>query len=686
MSNFIKEFIQELNDKKIDYVHWKSNTNIEKVLIGDDDLDILVNPKDKYNIYRVFKELNIIRAYSEKDSWQNEIFHYFGLDIEEGKMIHIHLHFLLEVGYDFDKSFNLPIVERYIASKELYKNSIYIPSVENEYILLIIRLILKNGIISFLLTLPTSWWGLYRKKSKIGGSAYKEYIDLRDRSKKEEIERLLDSTFNFIDKRLFYRLERIVEKNNSLGSYFWGEERLRKALKEYSYHSMVTSFFKSLYRINIIRLRKLFNNKIKLKKIPANGGRIFAFVGGDGAGKSSNIEKLSSILNHHYFVETIHIGRPNYRGKTKEYFWGRQIRNIGKVLMKFGANSLGKALNYLGLAVEREEAFKKAKKIKSKGGIVILDRMPLKGVTAMDAPRIKKEFGENRYKFLANFEEKIYSNFNGIDRLIALKLNPKIALTRRLEDDKDELLIRSGQIWEYDFSKIDNATVIDTENSFKYVEKEILKSIWNSINSKPRVIELAGLAGTGKSTLKNSILKLYPNAIHTLRSDGCGLFLLRSSYLYINLYIQGGYDLLKSLIKMDILLNRLKRGYYNPNQYLIFDQGPIFYAVNIITKLPNFEKIILNRVSNIVPYYDEIIFLEAPLDILSNRINSREQKHRVKNLNKSIQIEFLKRHTKAFKKVLKLSHFKGVKVYGVDTNINSPKEVEEIVNEIIIKK
>jgi len=145
----------------------------------------------------------------------------------------------------FDKSFNLPIVKEYISSKQMYKNSIYIPSVESEYILLIIRLILKNGIIPILLQMPTSWWRLYKKEKKITGSAYKEYVDLKNRSNKEEIDKQLENTFSFIDKNLFYKLEEIIEKNNSLNSYFLGELKLRKALKKYSSNTMIQSFFKS---------------------------------------------------------------------------------------------------------------------------------------------------------------------------------------------------------------------------------------------------------------------------------------------------------------------------------------------------------------------------------------------------------------------------------------------------------
>ena len=76
MSDFMQVFLEALDKENIKYVHWKSNTNIDKALSGEDDLDILVDPNKKNEIYHLFKELKIIRGYSEKDSWQNEIFHY----------------------------------------------------------------------------------------------------------------------------------------------------------------------------------------------------------------------------------------------------------------------------------------------------------------------------------------------------------------------------------------------------------------------------------------------------------------------------------------------------------------------------------------------------------------------------------------------------------------------------------
>ena len=372
-SDLIELFLNALEEANINYVHWKSNTNIDKALSGEDDLDILVDPKKKHEIYDLFKEFNIVRGYSEKDFWQNEIFHYFGMDIEKKELVHIHLHFLLEVGYDADKSVNLPIIDKYIEAKEKYKY-VYIPSVEHEYVLLIIRLLLKHGFIPYSLMLPTAQLKLYKNhktKGVVTGSAYDEFIDLGNRVNQEKLEKVLSETFPFIGKQFFYECEKVIQENNSLRDYFKYSKRLKKVLKPYSYHTELTSFFISFYRTNQGRLNKLFGNKIKSKKIPENGGKIFAFVGGDGAGKTSNIEKLKNILNPHFYTTIIHVGRPT------QNFVGILFRIVGKLLKMVGLVDIGRSFNYLEVAYERKKAFERALKIKSKGGIVLLDRIPL---------------------------------------------------------------------------------------------------------------------------------------------------------------------------------------------------------------------------------------------------------------------------------------------------------------------
>lgn len=476
MADRIENLLGILEKNEIAYVHWKSNTNIEKALSGEDDLDLLVDPKKKRELYELFEQQGIIRGYSSKDAWQNEIFHYFGMDMHKKELVHIHLHFLLEVGYDFDKSVNLPVVQNYLQERYKYRY-VYLPIVEHEYIVLLLRLLLKHAFLPFALMLPPAQWALYKnqKKGVVNGSAYAEFKDLNYRADREKLDRALSQSFPFIDKALFYRCEEVLSENTVLKRYFSCAKALKKALLPYTAHSEWKSFLLSFYRINQGRLNKLLRNKAGSKKIPENGGRIFAFVGGDGAGKSTNIEKLSAILKKHFYTKTLHIGRPRL------HLVGTMLLIASKLCKILGDKDLRQALVYLAIAYGRSRGLKEALKIRAQGGIVILDRMPLEGISSMDCPRIHT-ISDDRFKRLSAIEKKMHTMTEEVDALIVLKLDPMIALQRRSEDDPAELLIRSGQIWDKDFSQTPNAHVINTENSFAYVEERILKTVWASLN------------------------------------------------------------------------------------------------------------------------------------------------------------------------------------------------------------
>lgn len=678
MSKFIADFCHILEKENIKYLHWKSNTNIEKALVADDDLDILVSPNQKEEVYKVFRKHNIIRAYSEKDSWQNEIFHYFAMDTESKILVHIHLHFLLEVGYDLDKSVNLPIIDKYIEHREKYK-CIYIAKPETEYILLIIRLILKNGLIPFSLMLPTTQLKLYKDhkiKGVIKGNAYREFIDLNNKVNKDDLENILSNVFPFLRKEFFYQCEELLQKNNSLKDFFKFNKELKKELKPYCYRTEIETFFLSFYRVNISRLGVLFKNKIKAKKTLSSGGRIFAFVGGDGAGKTTNITKLRKILNRHFYTKIIHIGRPD------THPIGFTIRVIAKICKLFKQKDLWKALGHLSIAYERLEIFKKAIKLKEKGAIVLLDRIPLEGVTAMDCPRIHT-IKNNKYTWLSAMEQNLYNkiNLDNVNELIALKLDPKIALERRPEDDPDELLIRSGQIWEKDFTKIINAHALNTNNSFDYVESNILNIVWNSIIQQPNISEIIGAAGSGKSSTINELLNKKEDIIFDIEINkkAISFFLIKKIPLLFSIYVKSkNIKCVKEFIAFNIYLNYLRKNKQN-KQTLCFDQGPIFIISKLIIELPSLEKELLDELKSVLPYYDKFIMLETNFNTLSKRIKNREQEHRIKKQSAEEQKVFLERYIYIFNKIKLISLDYGIQIIEINTSDNSIKEVGEKV-------
>lgn len=507
----IKVFLENLEKSNIRYVHWKSNTNIKKALAGIDDLDILVDPNNERELNDVFKKLKFVRAYSEKDSWQDGITHFLGLDIDSQKLVHVHLHYKLALGYDYDKCFKLPIVDLYLENRTKYEGKVYLPSYENEYCILVIRLILKNALTPFLLKLPHKQYSLFTRAKEngvINDGGYAEFLDLKDKIDKVKLHRTLETTFSFLSKDLFEFCIAVLENNNNVVAYFKAGSKLKKELMNFRDYGEIISFSKAFERLYSIRFYSVLSklkiyNKITGKKAQY-GGRIIAFIGGDGAGKTTTIINLKNTLKKQFGLKSIHVGKPEMT------FLGLLLRIFSKFLSVLRIHNLSKAFHLLSIAVNRRKAFKNACKLRDKGFIVLQDRIPLEGITAMDCPRIHTLIG-GRFKQLSKLEKKIYSAIKGVDMLFVMKLNPEIALQRRPEDDPDELRNRSGQIWNNDWVAPFAHEINTGENNPEQVQNILLKKVWENFNTPFIRTEIIGFNGTGKSTLFKKIEQKMPN-------------------------------------------------------------------------------------------------------------------------------------------------------------------------------
>jgi thymidylate kinase len=630
--NKIVDFFKCLNSCNINYVHWKSNTNIKLALTGVDDLDILVDPKDQFNLEEIFKELNFIRAYSEKDKWQDGITHFIGLDSGSNKLVHVHLHYKLSLGYDYDKGFKLPIVEKYLVGKTLYNNTVFLPSYENEYCVLVIRLILKNALTPFLLMLPNKQLSFIKnakKKGVVKDGGYREFIDLKSKINSKKLETCLENNFTFISKETFKYLEDTLNTNFSVFDFFRAGKRLKKELKNFRDYGELTSFRKAFFRLYSNRfyslLRKLrLYNKILGKK-PQYGGRIVAFIGGDGAGKSTTISNLSNLLKSQLATKTLHLGRPPSSSLGNVY------KIVSKIVGVFGFKDLSQAFNYLRVAVDRKIVFEKACKLRDKGVIVLQDRMPIEGITAMDCPRVKT-IKKGEFKRLSKIEEKYYEFINNVDQIFVLKLNPLLAIKRRPEDNEEELLIRSGQVWDKEWENSYTKEIDTEKNNISDVLKITSETLWESIN-KPFVrVEVIGLNGTGKSTLLSEVENEIPNILGFINTKDYKLlsFYILLKYFFPSfkvLFITKKIKYVKIYFKFFINLgiikkwNKIKR---YPNRNLILDQGPIFQLAFLHKEKCISKKKAEAYLSVIKKAIPVIFYLQAPEKLLFSRIKNRK--------------------------------------------------------------
>jgi thymidylate kinase len=687
----ITTFLNSLQVKGVRYVHWKSNTNIKQALSGIDDLDILVDPNNEKEFNRVLKDLKFIRAFSSKDHWQDGITNYIGLDVESQKLVHVHLHYQLSLGYDFDKCFTLPIVDTYLKEITHYQNKISLPSYENEYCVLVIRLILKNSLTPFLLSLPNQQFKLIKNSKREGiviGSAYDEFLDLKSKISREKLDETLAKNFKFLSKEIFDYCETTLSHNREVLSFFKAGKRIKKELACYREYGEPVSFSKAFVRLYSIRfftlIRKLkIYDKSKGKK-PENGGRVIAFVGGDGAGKTTTISKLKKTLEKQFSVKSIHVGKP------RSSVTGFTLKIVAKLLSIIGLSNFAKAFIYLSIAIDRNKEFKRACKYRDKGFIVLQDRIPLEGITAMDCPRVHLIL-DGKFKKISNFEKKQYHDIKGVDQLYVLKVDPEIAIKRRPNDNPDELRIRSGQIWKNEWYAPYAHEINTGVNNPDEVQRVLLKKVWENLNKKFVRTEIVGLNGTGKTSLlqelerstpntqKNIIITKYPALMFKSFSNnlfGCARVYAKTR----SLNLARVYFHLKTSL---LILEKWKNSSCTPNKNLVFDQGPIFQLVMLHKEKCISKDNFVELLHEIKPIFTDIIFLTAPINILYERVGSRSYSD---GRGQYMNFEEFEVFCEAYQKSFQLIHNIRLPIVEINTAKSSSNDIHNRFRKVFYEK
>jgi thymidylate kinase len=617
----IAEMLMQFDRAGVRYVHWKSNENIEAALAGVDDLDILVEPADRSKTEAIFCGLQVIRVKTKKDKWQSQVFHYIGLDSASNQLVHAHVHYAMPVGYDYDKNFVLPVTSEYINNRRKI-GPIYVPEPEKEYAVLVLRLIIKHSFHAFILRLPHQWGVMARARSRgvVSGSGYQEFVGLRKKINGARLREVLEELFPFVPADVFKECEHVLEENKSLRRYFLAGRSLKRSLRALATHNAFTSLILSFARLNKKRVASRVERFIPAagyKSRPATGGRIIAFAGGDGAGKSTNIARLLKTLEAEIDVRSIHVGRP------EKSLAGIPFYVASRVFRMASRERHAIAWRHLAKAFDRKAAFRQARRLRSKGVVALLDRIPLAGITTMDCPSIDKEM----FPKLSKFECFQYKRIKGVDRLIVLKVDPAIAVARRPSDEREELLLRSGVIWN-DSWHAPYADVIDTGvNSIESVHRSITAISWDCIAKPFLRMELLGLSGVGKSTVSGLVCEYMPNTITELPFKTMYPITLLFGVLAGAPSALRIYGKTKSVHSARNVLKLYVSGYLmrkicvnKPACNLALDQGPLFYMARAITEGAEAPEKFRASITKTIP---SVFYIKAPRDVISERLANR---------------------------------------------------------------
>lgn len=217
-----------------------------------------------------------------------------------------------------------------------------------------------------------------------------------------------------------------------------------------------------------------------------------------------------------------------------------------------------------------------------------------------------------------------------------------------------------------------------------------------------KLVELIGPAGAGKSSvIKELIAKngsfYLGDDLQLKRIDHFPLFIKNVPFLLDQFVTRGDFDSrqfnwdeLKSMVYLRSAREIFALQHVNThNAIILLDHGPVFKLATLYEFGPDkvkdkvFEKWWQMMFIQWAGGLDLIISLDAPDDVLHERINSRTQKHAVKNRSGEEASNFLNRYRDAFDYVtMHLSNYGELNYIQLDTeNMTTAKVAEEILTQ-----
>jgi thymidylate kinase len=473
----------ELEIAKILYCHWKSNANLARSTSGENDLDLLISRSNVQQFIRILIQLGFKQAFDPPFEQLPGVMNYYGYDWASRKFVHVHVHYQLILGHGATKNYRLPIERQFLES--IIQDQLFnIPVPEFEFIVLVIRLMIKHS----------TWDVILLENGDLSRTERQELLYLQERISQQKMTELLKISLPYIDESLFTQCIQSLTQKRSLLFHLKCGEALRRQLKTNARRTQFSDIFLKLWR----RLdggirRRLFYSSTK--KHLGSGGLMIAIIGGDGSGKTTAINGLFEWLSEEFMIKKIHMGKPPWSVLTI------LVRGIVKIGRSFGLypfmregseytiNTLSPSfpgypwlIREVCTARDRYLLYLRGRRFATNGGLVLCDRFPVWAVKIMDGPQVERVTSGTRknkfIKYLARLEEKYYKQISLPDLLIILRVDPEISVLRKTDETADSVRSRAGEIWNVDWSKTP-ACIVDASRTKTEVLNDLKTLIWS---------------------------------------------------------------------------------------------------------------------------------------------------------------------------------------------------------------
>lgn len=489
MLKSIEKVIKALEESQITYCHWKSNEHLAEALDGDTDLDVLFDPAQRVQLEKVLDECGLKRFRSTPLMQYNAIEDFIGFDKEAAKIWHLHTHYRMTLGEKHLKGYTVnPWGKLILDNRRKDELGIYCSAEEDELIMLLVRMSMK-----------LRWRD---KGRRIGKDDLKEMSWLFERIDKNAIEKRAKQ---FVAEEAANEILRLLNGKElaKKGQLRKLHKLLLKELKLFTGYSSFGSWWmrhkrEGFWLMGGIKRRRGINSFVANRRVSPNGGNVIAFLGCDGAGKSTTLAYIKKELNKKLDVATIYFGSGDgsssllrkpmkmvakkVGGKGLGHSVEKQYAEKKKVTLKSRLYSVAKVLWAVTLAKEKQSKIKDQTKARNNGLIVLTDRYPQTLFAGCsDGPLLSKYEGKGLMGKIAAWEHRVYASaaMNPPDLTVKLIVPTEVAIKRKPEMTAEEIETKKKIVMGLKLS--DNTLVVDTSRPFEETRAEILEAIWRII-------------------------------------------------------------------------------------------------------------------------------------------------------------------------------------------------------------
>jgi thymidylate kinase len=351
------------------------------------------------------------------------------------------------------------------------KQPFSVPEPELEFILFVLRTVQRGGVRDLVAPGPPRWLL----------EVQPEYGYLLARVDRQHLESRLAELLPNVDRAFFDSCARAIRPEAS---------RWRRMSRRLGLHWRLLPH---AWRPSIAMLPRRFGRRLRLLPRPgrmrlARGGTVFAFVGGDGAGKTTCLALLRGWLSGPFEVMTAHLGRPP-RSLTTLAVGGvlKLRRALGRWLGANGDTASSGILELLRLvctARDRYRLFVKARRFAAAGGVALCERYPIPQNRLLVGPEIARLLGHGQDTPLARrlmrAEQDYYRRITPPDVVIVLMVDPELAVQRKVTEPPDYVRARARIIWETDWTGT-GAHLVDAGRSLPQVITDLKTLLWSEV-------------------------------------------------------------------------------------------------------------------------------------------------------------------------------------------------------------